>query len=150
MTEFFIQGEVPSSKNNKKFKRGYTKDGRFDVRRDRLISSDATYRWINNTVNTFLSQKIQFRNELKGLSPPYYIEFTFIRKTKAIFDYHNMIQVVADTMVRCHWLEDDNANILKPYYGDYQIDPKNPGVIIKVLRIKPNHYGDIQTHTTAS
>lgn len=91
-----------------------------------------------------------FRDSLEGLKLPYYIEFTFYRNSKHRFDYHNIVQMVLDTMcnelkignktVNFNWLPDDNADVVKPYFGDYVYDKKKPGVLIRILKEKPKHY----------
>ena len=70
---------------------------------------------------------------LKGKKKPYDIEFTFYRKTKRKFDYINAAQIVQDLMVKYGWLDDDNCTEMKPYFGNYVHQKKNPGVLIKIL-----------------
>lgn len=124
---FWIEGEVPSSKNNKRW------TGKI------LISSKFTMKWRNNTSVFFLQEKERFRKRIESLSAPLYIEITFVRRTKARFDYINMCQAVFDAMVSHGWIEDDDANNVKPYFGDYIQNKKSPGVYIKVLSERPNH-----------
>ena len=130
---FFISGNTPSSKNSRVFTGTY------------FIPSAYTRKWIKRTKNEWAAQKIAFREALQGITRPYYIEFTFIRKTRHRFDYINIAQAVQDQMSYYGWIEDDDADNLKPYFGDYQYDKSNPGVIIKILKNKPKHY-DNQTH----
>jgi hypothetical protein len=78
--------------------------------------------------------------EIEGLPLPLYIEFTFIRGTTHEFDYHNMIQIVADQMKDRGWIMDDSTKYMKAYFGDWRYDKENPGVEIRVLKQKPIHY----------
>jgi len=71
---------------------------------------------------------------LKDLQKPYKIQFTFVRGSKHKFDYVNPLQTVLDEMVTFGWLEDDNADEVKPYFGQYSYDKEKPGVWITVLK----------------
>ena len=125
---FYISGNTPSSKNSRVWTGQY------------FIPSAATRKWIRKTKSEWIKQKEEFKKALKGLESPYYIEFTFIRRTKHRFDYINIAQAPLDQMKFYGWLEDDNSSVVKPYFADYQYDKTNPGLIIKILKQKPNHY----------
>lgn len=130
---FWISGNTPSSKNGRVWTGKY------------FIPSAYTRKWIRMTKKQWKDQMVDFRNALSELGKPYYIELTFIRKTRHKFDYINIAQAVCDQMKEHGWLQDDDADNIKPYFGDYKYDKSNPGVIIKILKEKPKHY-DIQTH----
>lgn len=132
---FWIPGNTPSSKNGRGVFNGY------------VIPSAATSKWIRRTKDYWKDQKEDFLKVLSEVEPPYYIEFTFIRRTRHRFDYNNISQAPLDQMKKHGWIPDDNADIIKPYYGDYRYDKHNPGLIIRILRNKPNHYGNIQTQS---
>lgn len=121
--DIFIPFNTPSSKNSKQW------TGKF------LTSSKNTHLWRKQTEPFWKSFKTDFLNQLKGLSKPYDIEFTFIRKSKHKFDYINPLQTVLDEMTKHGWIDDDNADEIKPFFGDYRYDKINPGVIIRVLKI---------------
>lgn len=129
---FYISGNTPSSKNSRVWTGQY------------FIPSAATRKWLKKSKLEWLSQKKRFLEVIAQVQKPYYIEFTFIRRTKHRFDYINIAQAPLDQMTYHGWLEDDNANVVKPYFGDYLYDKSNPGLIIKVLKNKPSHY-DLQT-----
>lgn len=74
----------------------------------------------------------QFVKMLKGKEKPYHIWFKIYRKTKGRFDYVNIIQLLLDCMVKDNWLDDDNANEIIPVFEPYEVDNKNPRVIIGV------------------
>lgn len=137
IAEFFIPGNTPSSKNSRVWTGQY------------FIPSEATSKWIKKSKGMWISQSQQFRDSIKGLSKPYYIEFTFIRLTRRRFDYVNIAQAPLDAMVRHNWIDDDDMANVKPYFGDYIYDKNAPGLIIKILREKPKHY-DSQTHNRTS
>jgi len=139
VTEFFIPMNTPSSKNSKIW------TGKF------LVNSRYTQKWKRHTREEWIRLTPLFKKAVLELQvePPYYIEFEFIRKTKAKFDYINMSQILCDTMVHYKWIEDDDTKGIKPYYADPRHDKVNHGVIIRLLKYKPQHYGHNQAYNTA-
>lgn len=129
---FWISGNTPSSKNGKNW------TGTF------LINSPLVTKWIKATKLEWEYQTELFREQLEGLPQPYYIEFTFYRNSRRAFDYHNIVQIVLDLMGSKHypykWIPDDNADVVKPYFGDYVYSKEKPGVLIRILKEKPKHY----------
>jgi len=130
---FWISGNTPSSKNNRVWTGTH------------FHSSPATQKWRRQTKFEWMYQKMIFQYLISTLPIPYFIELTFIRKSRHRFDYGNIAQAVLDEMVFHEWLVDDNANWIKPYYGTYVHDPVTPGVIIKILKEEPIH--DLQNIT---
>ena len=104
MDEIFIAGNVPSSKNGK--------------------------RW---TGKYLIINKEKFRELIRDKEMPYKIEFTFIRNSRRKFDYINPCQTVQDLMVTYDYIEDDNCDCMIPSFGNYEYDKNNSGVKIKVL-----------------
>jgi hypothetical protein len=130
VAEFFISGNVPSSKNSKRW-----------MGNNRLVSSAYTQRYIANTAYQYNQITIKFKEALSKVEgPPYFIEFTFVRQTKQKFDYININQVVADLMVKHGIIADDDTENIKPYYGDPLYNKDKPGVIIRILKKQPLHY----------
>ena len=119
--QILITGNVPSSKNSKVWTGKY------------LVWGKQAQKYLNDTKKEFQDNKEVFQNLIKDKTYPLNIEFTFIRKSKHKFDYPNPLQTIMDLMVKYNWIEDDNADIIKPFFGDYSYDKENPGVIIKVL-----------------
>lgn len=132
---FFISGNTPSSKNSKIW----------SGTRKMLFHSKVSGKWLRKSKEEWLNQRLIFIEGLLGLTTPYYFELTFIRDSKREFDYINAAQIIFDTMKEYGWIEDDSASNIKPYFGDYRLDKTNPGVIIKILRQKPTHYGNTET-----
>lgn len=124
---FFIPTNTPSSKNSRVWTGKY------------FLPSAYTRKWIKKTKVDWESQRSRFLAAIAELPTPYFIEFTFIRKTKHKFDYINIAQAPFDEMTKHGWLTDDNADVVKPYFGDYLYDKHNPGLIIKILKEKPKH-----------
>lgn len=123
INNIFIPYNTPSSKNSKQW------TGKF------LTSSNSTHKWRKLTKSYWERHKEDFLKELENLPKPYNIEFTFIRKSRHKFDYVNPLQSVLDEMVKYKWIDDDNADEIKPFFGDYKYDKLNPGVYIRVLKI---------------
>ena len=130
--EIFIPFNTPSSKNSKQW------TGKF------LVSNKNTQKWKKDTKKYWEENKADFLKQLEGLPKPYNIEFTFIRKSKHKFDYINPMQTVADEMVHHGWIDDDNVDEIKPFFGNYKYDKNTPGVIIKVLNFNKMSFKDFK------
>lgn len=122
MNNIFIPGNVPSSKNSKQWTGKY------------FIHSKQCQTYYKNSDKFWIDNVQIFKNMVKDLPKPYKVEFTFIRGTRHKFDYVNPLQTVLDLMVKYNWIEDDNADEIKPYFGDYSYDKDNPGVEIKIIK----------------
>lgn len=131
---FWIPYNTPSLKNGKR----WVGTG--------LISSDLVIRWKRRVKLFWKNQAESFISLTKDLPLPLYIELTFVRKpyvnTGKVqeFDYINMAQIVADEMKSFNWIVDDSVKYILPYFGEYVVDTKSPGVMILVLKTKPNIY----------
>ncbi len=121
METIFIGGNVPSSKNGKRW------TGKI------LIHSKTVMTYISNTKSDYLQNKENFLKLLEGKEPPYTISFKFIRGSKHRFDYINPAQTVQDLMVKYGWIEDDNCEWIIPCFEAYEYNKEAPGVYIKVL-----------------
>jgi len=120
MAEIFIAGNVPSSKNGKRWTGKY------------LIHSKTTMNYIKDSKQEWVENKEKFLELIKEKKPPYEVSFKFFRKSRRKFDYINPAQTVQDLMVKYEWIEDDNCEFIKPSFEDYVYDKENPGVEIKV------------------
>lgn len=121
VNEIFIKGNVPSSKNGKRWTGKY------------LIHSKTTMKYIQNTMEQYMENKEVFSYLVNNLKPPYNISFTFYRGSRRKFDYINPAQTVQDLMVRYQWIEDDNCDYIIPHFKPYVYDKENPGVKIEIL-----------------
>lgn len=117
-----ISGEIHSSKNSRQIHRN-KKTGRIFVAKSKSSKADEEM-----LESQLLNQKEVWNKELSGLTPPYYVEFHFIRATKRRWDFANLVQGVADAMVRVGYLEDDDVEHFIPVYSGYSINKDNPGV----------------------
>lgn len=121
MNEWFIPGNVPSSKNGRRWTGKH------------FIASKAVMNYRKATKQFYQKFAQEFRDALAGRDFPVYIQFEFIRSSRHKFDYINPAQTVQDDMVKHGWIEDDNANFLIPVFEKYSYDKKNPGVKIRLL-----------------
>ena len=120
--KWFIPGNVPSSKNGRRW------TGRY------FVSSKATTKYRKDTAIYFEKFRKGFRKQLAKLELPVRISFKFIRGSKHKFDYINPAQTTQDDMVKHHWIDDDNCDNIIPVFEPYEYDKKNPGVEIKLLK----------------
>ena len=119
--EWFIPGNVPSSKNGRRWTGKY------------FIASKSVMNYRKNTKEYYIKYAQEFKDALVNLKQPVHIQFTFIRSSKHKFDYINPAQTVQDDMVKHGWIKDDNADILLPVFSKFSYNKENPGVIIKIL-----------------
>ena len=118
--EIFISGNVPSSKNGKRWTGKY------------LIHSKTTMRYIKESKGEYLEQTYPFKEFIERFSTPYIIHFKFYRKSRRRFDYVNPLQTVQDLMVKYNWLEDDSSDHLLPIFDTYEYSKDKPGVLITI------------------
>ena len=122
MKKWFIPGNVPSSKNGRRWTGKY------------FISSKTVMKYRKDTKSFYQQYAPEFQKELKKHKLPVKIAFTFIRGTKHKFDYINPAQTVQDDMVTHDWIEDDNMVNIIPVFNPYKYNKENPGVIIEILK----------------
>ena len=118
--EIFINDNVPSSKNGKRWTGKY------------LIHSKTTMRYIKESKGEYLEYTHPFKEFVKSFNTPYVIHFKFYRNSRRKFDYVNPLQTVQDLMVKYQWLEDDNSDYLLPVFDLYEYNKEKPGVLITI------------------
>jgi len=118
--KFFIPGNVPSSKNGRRWTGKY------------FIASKAVVNYRKNSKKYYLEYAEKFKAELAKFDLPVEIGMTFIRGNKHKFDYINPAQTVQDDMVTYGWITDDNSDLIKPVFFDYEYNKNKPGVIIEI------------------
>lgn len=120
MKKWFIPGNVPSSKNGRRWTGKY------------FIASKAVVNYRKIAKKFYQEYAEEFKEELQKYDLPVLIGFEFIRGSRHKFDYINPAQTVQDDMVKHGWLEDDNAENINPYFIQYKYNKKNPGVWIEI------------------
>ena len=64
---------------------------------------------------------------------PLRVQFKIYRKNNQRFDYVNIVQSLADQMVKAGYLPDDNADYFIPVFVPYEVDASNPRCEIQIL-----------------
>ena len=119
--KIFIPGNVPSSKNSKRW------TGKM------LINSKTVMKYIKETKGYYLQYKKDFQQLTENKEYPVTVSFQFIRGSKHRFDYINPAQTVQDLMVKNNRIEDDNCEYIIPHFEPYKYDKENPGVYITII-----------------
>lgn len=136
--KWFIPGNVPSSKNGRRWTGKY------------FIASKTVVNYRKNTKEYYQKYAPEFQKELKKYKLPVKIGFTFIRGTRHKFDYINPAQTVQDDMVKHEWIVDDNAENIIPVFNQYEYDKGNPGVYIEILKENKKKNGTQKRSTAKS
>lgn len=133
----FIPGEVISSKNHravkmvkKKLKSGETKVVPVP------FNTQAVQKYKHDTEWWYKLFGKYFREWSTGKESPLVVEFQFVRGFHSRWDFANMVQLPCDMMVLFEWISDDDITNLLPLPNvkePYLINPKRPGVWIKIL-----------------
>lgn len=121
-----ILGELYSSKNSKRIVHFGN--------RPALIASKAYMSSVKPIEQQLMLNRYKWLNETENVPKPLKIGFKIYRKTKRRFDYVNIIQGLQDLMVKCRWLEDDNADEIIPIFYPYEVDKNNPRVDIFIVK----------------
>lgn len=121
MARWFIPGNVPSSKNGRRWTGQY------------FIASKTVMNYRKKSKAFYEQYADEFRAAFALCNQPVRIGLTFVRGSKHKFDYINPAQTVQDDMVNYGWITDDNADVIIPVFIEYTYDKTNPGVIIELL-----------------
>jgi hypothetical protein len=125
--KIFIPGNTPSSKNSNVW------TGRMLIKSKTVRNYIKNLNLGNSKRDPFILQKDTFFKMMEGKEKPYFIEFTFIRDNKRLFDLINAAQIIQDLMVKSGWIEDDNYTQLVPVFNkNTKIDKENPGVYLSI------------------
>lgn len=124
--EIFIPGNVPSSKNS----RMRTRSGIF-------IKSPLCFKYEKATKVIWEGKAEEVRQLTDNAEKPILIGLHFVRDSKRKCDFHNLVQFIADLMVKYKWIEDDNMTqvFFVPYIRNgtyYSVNKSEYGVWIKV------------------
>jgi hypothetical protein len=139
----FIPGEVYSSKNNKRIWKKAAKSSLWSFKgkpaRPFITDSKNVAAYKKDRLSDFKNNRDRWFEMISGLTTPYVVEFTFYRRTKSMFDFNNMTQLIQDMMVNAYWIEDDNIMHILPIpplppKPAFIVDKENPGVLINIVR----------------
>lgn len=122
----FIPIKCPSLKNSKQI----VKIGNFS----KLIPSKAHQKYAKQTAPFWNLFSREFKRDCKDVQKPIRVGFFFVRDSKQIFDFTSPIDTCQDLMVKHGWIPDDNCNEIIPVVCGYDVNTKNAGTYICVLR----------------
>lgn len=129
--DFYIPGNVPSSKNNKQIISRRLPNGKTIPF---LIDSKNTQHYRKHYGIMYKSIKSDFLEAVKDIPKPYHVGFYFVRDSHRDFDLHNAVQIVADMMSEYLIIADDNAGEFVPVFLGYCVDSKsNAGVYLRIM-----------------
>lgn len=152
----WIPGSVPSLKNSKvKTKRGIFSSPTVNkyIRKLGIQSFNSRRKEVKGYVDAARPNQIellreQFNNMTIGKENPLFIGYHQVRKTKALFDFSNSVEILQDLFTAHDFIEDDNVKYVFPIPmsidGElpsltnlrstkwYSVDKDNPGVYIKI------------------
>jgi Holliday junction resolvase RusA-like endonuclease len=115
-----IHGEIHSSKNSRRvFRRG----NRTIVAKSSAAKADEEMLSVQ-----LKTQVDQWEKMTAGKSFPLFVAFHFTRRTRAKWDFANLVQGVADAMVKAGYLPDDDVMHFIPVYGGHSVDKHQTGV----------------------
>lgn len=120
-----IFGELYSSKNSKRIVRFGDKMA--------LISSKAYLSSVKPIEQQLVLNRYKWLKEIENVPKPLKIAFKIYRRTHRRADYTNLLQGLADLMVKCGWLIDDNMDEFLPVFIPYEVDKNNPRVEISII-----------------
>jgi len=139
----FLHGNVPSSKNSKV----KTAKGVFMSKTCSKYLQNIgvkNYHMRDKTIDEYKKRpnlfKLSVGNYFDDVNVfPVKIGFHFVRDSKRKFDFHNIVQIIADLMVCHRFIPDDDMSCFLPFpmqneIGEwYTVDKNKPGVYIKIL-----------------
>ncbi len=122
-----IYGQLYSSKNSKQIFVNRASGKPF------ITKSKVSKNQESDLFNQLFLQQNIWTEMLKNADLPLKVEFEIFRKTKARFDYINIIQGLCDSMAQVGFLVDDSADYMIPSFQPYKIDKQQPRTIIRLL-----------------
>jgi len=153
----WIPGSVPSLKNSKvKTNRGIFSSPTVNkyLRSIGIQSFSSKHKIVKGYVDKSRPNQIelireQFEQMKVGKENPIFIGYHQVRKTKALFDFSNSVEIIQDLLTAHDLIEDDNVQFVFPIpmsiTGElptlqnlrtkqwYSVDKENPGVWLKVF-----------------
>lgn len=121
-----LYGELYSKKNSK---RVFSKNGKTVVLPSKVYEkSKPDFLW---QLKDARNKKI-WENLMAQTTYPVCLNIKIYRKTKRKFDYNNIIQGLQDILVEAGYLPDDDAEHLIPFFEPYDVDSKNPRVVLSL------------------
>ena len=140
--EWFVSGNIPSSKNSKTAVPGKGVFHSKTVKTWLMLQGIQAYSVGGRTVKGYKTRPNRFYASLKGFklpeTRPAFVGVHLVRDTRRHYDFHNIIQVLADLLVAHNLIEDDDTTVVYfvPYLrnGAWQtINKEKPGAYLTIL-----------------
>ena len=135
MSIITLYGELYSKKNSKRILKN-SKTGKPFIASSKAYEKskiEFLYQLANAQNKAIWEEMKQISTKLNdGKTFPIRLNFKIYRKTRRQFDYNNIIQGLQDMMVEAGYLPDDSAGYLIPCYTPYEVDSKDPRIILSV------------------
>ncbi len=128
-----IFGTLYSSKNSKRiiFRKGM-KHPKVIKSKKSLESEPQLLLQLKSNIRKW-NAMVMMSMKQKSVVYPLRVQFKIYRKTKARFDFCNIIQQISDQMVFAKYMPDDSADYFIPVFEPYEVDTKNPRTEIIIL-----------------
>lgn len=115
-----ILGEIHSSKNSRRVLRA---GNRVIVAKSKSAKSDESM-----LAEQLVLQAQEWSRMAEGRGFPFYVAFHFVRATKRKWDFANLVQGVADAIVKAGYIPDDDVNHFVPVYAGWTVEKERAGV----------------------
>lgn len=115
-----ITGEIHSSKNSRRVV--------YNGTRTVVLKSKAAQADEGSMARQLNDQAMLWSEISRDANYPLLVVFHFIRATRSRWDFANMVQGVADAMVKAGYIPDDDVEHFIPVWGGYSVDKQNAGV----------------------
>lgn len=122
-----IEGQLYSTKNHKRILHNRKTGKPFIGKSAASLSVEAPL------LLQLQSKRRDWSRMIDGKEDPLRIQFKLYRKTRARFDYVNLVQGILDLMTKAGWIQDDNADMVIPCFLPYEVDPLRPRTEISIL-----------------
>jgi hypothetical protein len=122
-----IKGEIFSSKNHMQILRN-PKTGR-----PFIVKGSAALKAEKPIMAELKRNKAAWMKMIAGHPFPLFVVFKLYPRTGRRCDFTNMIQGLADLMVKCEYMPDDNMKVFLPIPAEPVVDPSNPRTEIWLL-----------------
>lgn len=115
-----IQGEIHSSKNSRRV---------FRAGKRVIVAKSAKAKADESMLAEQLSRQYEKWHEMAdGKDFPLYVAFHFVRLSRRRWDFANIVQGVADAMVKAGYIPDDDVTHFIPVYAGHTVDKERHGV----------------------
>lgn len=125
-----IFGEIHSSKNHQRIHVNFRTGKPFITKHKAAKADEDMLSW---QLSNFENSK-EWERMRQGVEYPYHVAFSFVRKKHGRWDFANLVQGVADALVKAGYLPDDDVEHFIPEYAPHKYSKDCPGVMFWILK----------------